>query len=144
MSATGYIYPNEMDRVLRMPGGPVGIAIRRYGLDVAAEGKRMMVNELGHNPYDKPRTGKTARSWRVEVEPDALRGFAFRVFNASKIAKILEDGSDEHLIFPRRKRFLRFRDRNGRYRVEAFAWHPGTEPYHFLQRAISIVNRKYA
>lgn len=142
MSTTGYIYPNEMDRVLRKPGGPVGVACRRMGLDIADEAKRLMINELGHNPNDKPRTGRTAKSWKVTVEPHPSAGFQFLVWNSSKIAQILEHGSDEHLIFRRRATALKFRDRSGRWRVEQFVWHPGTDPYNFLTRAQITVLRR--
>lgn len=138
------IYPNELDRILKKPGGPVGIRVRRLCLDIAAEGERIGKAELGNrSPYDKRRTGNYVRRFRVNVETSARYGFEYTVSNNAKYAAVLEEGSKPHVIRARRVKYLRFRDRQGVWRRVRAVSHPGQrQGYHILWRATQTVVRK--
>ena len=58
----GKTYPNEIDRILRMPGGDVGKAARRLALEISEEARRNAELTYGKHPMDKPRTGQMAKS----------------------------------------------------------------------------------
>lgn len=131
------IYPNEINRILRMPGGPIGKSVRKLSLDIAAEGERLARAELGNkSPHDKQRSGRYARSFRVTVKTNTVQGFEFEVANTAAYAGVLEEGSRPHQIKARRAKYLRFKDRQGIWRRVKAVSHPGQRNgYHILWRA---------
>lgn len=129
----GRTYPNEIQRILTMPGGDVGKFCRRLALDIAAEGKRLATVELGIHPGDKQRTGDLARAFEVKVIPGTN---TFRVSNRKKYFDPLEFGVPEpHPIRARRVDYLQFRGRNGRYYKVKVVTHPGNRAYRIMFRA---------
>lgn len=140
----GIIYPAEIDRILRMPGGPVGVKIRRISLDIAAEAQAIARRELGNrHPSDAKRTGNYARKFRVTVERTA-GGYEFVISNPTKYASVLEGGSVPHKIEARRAKYLRFRSRKtGQMVTVKVVSHPGQKQgYFILSRATQTVVRK--
>lgn len=138
------LYPNEMDRLLRSPGGPVGVRVRRLCLDIATEGSRIARAELGNrHPSDAPRTGRYARSFNVTVRTGVPTGFEFEVSNNAKQAAILEEGSKAHEIRARKAKTLVFRSRKtGAIVRKKVVYHPGQKQgYHVLWRATQTVVR---
>lgn len=140
------LYPNEIDRILRMPGGPPGVRIRRFCLDVTATARRQAQAELGRrSKYDQPRTGKYAKSFTVTVEPNAISGYQFVIANKVPYASVLESGSTgPYEIRARRKKYLRFRSRkDGQWRRVKAVMHPGVKDgYHILESALKRVLRR--
>ncbi len=135
----GRTYPNEIHRVLYLPGGDVGRELRRVALDIAQEARRNVVNRLGKHPGDAPRTGDLAKSFRVEVIPGTN---SFMVRNPRKYAAAIEFGAQKHDIRPRRVQYLRFRGRDGRWRKVKLVKHPGNAPYRYLSDARRTVMRR--
>lgn len=134
--ANGRVYPNEINRILYKPGGDVGKAVRRVALDIAAEAKRTALVVYGRHPSDAPRTGKLARSYRVEVIPGTNK---FIVRNPVKYAAAMEFGAKPHEIRPRKKTYLRFIDRQGRARRAVIVHHPGSAARNTLATAARVV-----
>lgn len=132
------VYPNEIDRIMKMPGGPVGVRVRRLALDIVEEGQKIADAELGKHPYDHKRTGNYRRRFRVEVQRNAARGFEFVVMNNAKYAAVLEKGSSPHEIRARKAQYLRFRSRRtGMWVTVKAVRHPGQKrPYKILERAM--------
>lgn len=135
----GRTYPNEIHRVLYLPGGDVGRELRRVALDIAEEAKRNVIARLGKHPGDQPRTGKLAKSFRVEVVPGSN---SFIVRNPQPYAAAIEAGARRHDIKPRRVTHLRFRGRDGRWRKVKLVRHPGNAPYRYLSDARRVVMRR--
>jgi hypothetical protein len=129
------IYPNEIDRIIRKPGGPVGVVIRRFSLDIAKNAEDIARAELGNrHPSDAPRTGRYARSFSVKVETNP-NGYQFVVANNAKQAAVLELGSQAHTIKPRRAKYLRFRSRkDGQMKTVKVVNHPGQKIGYFIMR----------
>lgn len=127
------IYPAEIDRILKMPGGPVGVSVRRLSLNIAKNAEQLAKNELGKHPMDAKRTGNYARRFGVRVERTG-GGFEFHVYNNAKYAAVLELGSRPHEIRARRAKYLRFRGRDGRWRNVKIVRHPGQERGYFILR----------
>lgn len=139
-------YPNEINRILMKPGGPVGIKLRRLSLDIAAESKRLAQTRLGNkHPSDAPRTGQYAESYMVEVQdrttPQGVAGFEFKISNSKKkYTKPVEIGSPPHIIAARRVKNLIFRSRQtGLWVRKAVVLHPGTKGEHILLDATRTV-----
>jgi hypothetical protein len=132
----GRTYPNEINRILYMPGGDVGRAVRSVALDIAEEAKREAIRVLGRNPADKPRTGKFAESYQVRVIPGTNQ---FVVRNPKKYAAAIELGARPHIISARRTEYLQFRDRNGNWRRVKFVKHPGNLPFNILRNSATRV-----
>lgn len=145
LQATTYrVYPNEIQRILNKPGGPIGVRIRSICLDIASEAERLTVAETGKNPMDKPRSGRMARSWAVMVETYGP-GYAFVVKNTAKYARFVDEGTvGGYQIKARKAKYLRFRDRSGQWRVVKAVTHPGIRnPYHILRRSTrSVLQRR--
>lgn len=138
------VYPAEIDRILRMPGGPVGVSIRRLSLDIAKEAENIARRELGNrHPSDAKRTGNYARRFRVEVARVA-GGFEFVISNNAKYAAVLEEGSRPHEIRAKKAKYLRFRSRRtGQMVTVKVVNHPGQKKgYFILRRATEIAVRK--
>lgn len=57
-----------------------------------------------------------------------------RISANAAYANIVENGSKEHQIQPRRKKVLRF-IRNGEVEFRTRVWHPGTQPRPFMTEA---------
>lgn len=134
----GITYPNEIKRILHFPGGPVGRATRRIALDIAKEAKHQAELTFGHHPMDKPRTGRLAKSYRVEVLPMSN---TFIVRNDRKYAAAMEKGAKPHRIAARRTT-LQFYDRQGRFRSVTFVRHPGSVGRRTLLTATQIVMKR--
>lgn len=137
------VFPSEIDRILRKPGGPVGVTIRRMSLDIAKEAATIARSELGNrHPSDAPRTGQYAKAFRVEVETTG-NSFAFVVRNNKRYAHVLEEGSKPHEIRARKAKYLRFISRKtGQWVRVKVVQHPGQrEGYHILWRATEKVVR---
>lgn len=136
----GTTYPNEIYRILHLPGGDVGREARRVALDIAEEAKRLATARLGINPADKPRTGLLAKSYRVEVIPGTNQ---FRVRNPRKYAAAIELGAKPHIIRARTTT-LRFRDRSGTWRNIKMVRHPGNPAFNILKDAsTTVLTRRY-
>lgn len=113
--------------------GPVATSIRSLSTDAATFGQRIANAELGHHPFDKPRTGRYAKNFRVVQ----VRDGASEIRNSTPYADIIERGSlkKNYPIRARRATFLRFTDRQGRRRVEKIVKHPGNFAKNILWRA---------
>lgn len=148
------IYPTEITRILKMPGGPVGVEVRKFALTAAALAERSAQRELGNrHPADAPRTGRYARSFEVKVEnyPADDVGFNFVIRNTRKYSETLEYGSRPHRIYAKGAfqkngtKFLRFRSRtDGQWRMVRFVKHPGQKTgYYILTRAVAEAMRMF-
>lgn len=137
----GRTYPNEIDRILKYPGGDVGKECRRVALATADEAARVTLLTLGHHPGDAPRTLRLATSYRVEVISGTNQ---FIVKNPVKYAAAIEKGARAHDIRPRRTSYLQFRGRDGRWRKIKVVHHPGNLARNILSNAAySVVKRFY-
>ena len=140
----GVIYPTEIDRILKMPGGPVGVEVRRLCLDIAAEAEaQSRVKSVRKSPYDAPRSGRYVRSWAVKVHTNSTTGFEYVVENTAPYSAVLEEGSRPHMIEARNKRWLRFRSRaTGQWVTVKAVKHPGmVQGWHVLRDAMYSVVR---
>lgn len=135
----GRTYPNEIKRILTMPGGDVGKACRKVALDIAIEAKRSAQVTFGRHPGDQPRTGKLANAYRVRVIPGTNH---FEVSNPKKYAAAMEKGARAHPIRARRVSHLQFRDRLGRWHRVKIVQHPGSVGRHTLWNAAKVVMRR--
>lgn len=135
----GRTYPNEIKRILTMPGGDVGKAVRSVALDIAAEAKRSAQVTFGRHPGDQPRTGKLANAYRVKVVPGTNR---FEVSNPKKYAAAMEKGARPHEIRARNVKFLQFRDRRGHWHRVKLVKHPGSIGRGTLLTAAKTVMRR--
>ena len=145
MAAVVNLYPTELDRVLRAPGGPVGRRINLLARDIAAEAGVLAVARV------KKRTGKYARGFKVKVARGGAEGFAFMVYNSAtgtkpkrrgSYAAVIEKGSRPHVIRPRaRDGYLVFWV-NGRKVVTKSVNHPGTSAQHVLRDAAKAVGAR--
>jgi hypothetical protein len=144
------IYPTEITRILKMPGGPVGVEIRRFALGAAAIAEASARRELGNrHPADAPRSGRYARSFEVKVEnyPADNIGFQYVIRNRAPYSAVLEFGSRRHDIYAKRvyggkgkgAKLLRFRSRkDGQWRAVFAVDHPGQRTgYYILWRAVN-------
>jgi hypothetical protein len=144
------IYPTEITRILKMPGGPVGVEVRKFALLAASVSESIARRELGNrHPADAPRSGRYARSFEVKVEnyPADDVGFQFVIRNRANYAAVLESGSRPHDIYARRvyggkgkgAKLLRFRSRkDGQWRAVFAVAHPGQRTgYRILWRGVN-------
>lgn len=131
----GRTYPNEIHRILFMPGGDVGRECRKTAMEIAAEAKRQAIATFGKHPFDQARTGKLANAYQVRVVPGTNH---FQVVNPKKYAAAMEKGARPHRIRARRKTTLQFRDRTGRWRYTTFVRHPGSVGRHTLKTAMRV------
>lgn len=139
--AVGRVFPNEIDRLFNAPGGPLGREARATALEVAIVAQTLAVNELGKHPMDAPRTGEFARAFEVRV---LGRSTQFQVRNRKAYAAAIELGAVAHPIQARRVSYLRFRDRQGRWRSVKMVRHPGNKAYRILERAaLFVTQRRY-
>lgn len=140
---SSYLYPNEMDRLLRKPGGPVGRHCNFIARSVATESGRIAVQR------GLVREGRYIRGFQVKVETNVPEGFRFYVFNRvtglkprrrTSYAGVLEFGSRQsapHTITPRRKDgWLVFRNSKGQMVKTKKVSHPGVRPYHVMRDAM--------
>lgn len=133
----GRIYPAEINRILFKPGGPIGKVCRSVAMDIAVEARRLVETELGHNPFDQPRTGKLASAYQVKVVEGTNN---FYVHNPKKYAAAIEFGARPHKINVRRQNsFLVFRGRDGVWHRVKVVNHPGNRAYRTLSRAANTV-----
>lgn len=137
--ALGRVFPNEIDRVLYYPGGPIGREMRALSLAVAQNASQLAYMRLGKNPNDKPRTGKYARSFQVKV---IGRSTEFEVSNNQAYAAALESGAKPHQIKARRVQNLHFKDRQGRWRRMKVVRHPGNPAFRILETSAIITMRQ--
>jgi hypothetical protein len=144
MAPRAILYPNEISRILTMPGGPVGVAVRSICLDIAKEGEVQARKKLGNrHPSDSPRTGRYAKSFAVRVKRVPVTGFEFIVENTAKYAAIIEGGSKPHEIRARRAKYLVFRSRQtGQVVRRKVVFHPGTKPERILWIATEVAVRR--
>jgi len=137
----GKTYPNEINRILNMPGGDVGKECRTVALLIAEEAKRQTLAGTGKHPFDQPRTGALANAYQVRVVPGTNH---FMVVNPKKYAAAIEKGAKPHIIRARRSTTLQFRDRQGRWRRVTYVNHPGSVGRRFLETSMRIaVTRRY-
>lgn len=137
----GRSYPNEIHRILHMPGGDIGREARRLALEIAAEAKRQAIATFGRHPGDRPRTGLLADSYQVKVIPGTNQ---FIVRNPRKYAAAMELGARPHEIRARRALVLQFRGRDGRWRRVKMVRHPGSVGRHTLLTSARLaVRRRY-
>lgn len=151
-------YPNEIDRLLYMPGGVVGVGVRRIAMKVASEAARIARDELGKNPEYEARTGRYAAGFQVEVEypiPKEQGGFKYHVVNRTtgqtprrtmSYAGPLETGAQAHPIRPRKASgMLVFYIGGRRVQTKQVFWKPRPgrmqpgEGYRIMERALRNV-----
>lgn len=135
----GKTYPNEIRRILFMPGGDVGRECRKVALEIAETAKDIAQRQYGRHPGDKPRTGILAKSYQVKVVPGTNQ---FYIRNPKKYAAAMEFGARPHAIKARRSSTLRFRDRRGVWRNVKIVQHPGSQARKTLETAMRIVMRR--
>jgi hypothetical protein len=135
----GRTYPNEIDRILRAPGGDVGREARKLALEIADEARRTAEQVFGRHPGDAARTGRLAASYQVKVIPGTNH---FIVRNPRKYAASMELGARPHEIRARRSQFLQFRGRDGRWRKVKLVRHPGSVGRHTLLIAGRVVTKR--
>jgi hypothetical protein len=128
--AAGRVFPNEVDRIFTLPGGPVGQAAREVALQTARNAQILSTMKLGKHPGDKPRTGRYARSWTVKVKGNSTQ---FEVGNSAPYAAPLEEGGRPHAIQARRVKYLHFKDRSGQWRRVKMVRHPGNPAFRILE-----------
>ena len=131
----GRAYPNEINRILNMPGGDVGRECRALALAIAAEASRQADQTFGKHPMDKPRTGQLAKAYRVTVIPGTNH---FQVTNNKKYAAAMELGARPHEIRARRVDYLQFQGRDGRFHRVKLVKHPGSIERHTLRTAMNV------
>lgn len=142
----GIIYPNEIDRIMKMPGGPIGKVVRRMCLDIAAEAEAdAQVKTIRKSPHDAPRSGRYVKAFAVKVHTNPVSGFEFTVENTRPYAAILELGSKPHKIKARKAKLLRFRSRQtGQWVMVKAVDHPGMpKGWHVLENAMIKVVRAF-
>jgi RNase P/RNase MRP subunit p29 len=87
-------------------------------------------------PGFKPVTHKTQDATKARVVRTS-KGNVLRVTNNTKRALWLEEGTQPHWIFPRKKKVLRFKGKSGGWVSTKVVKHPGTKPYWFIRGAVS-------
>lgn len=138
----GKVYPNEIRRILFLPGGDVGREARACALEIAIEARRQALQVFGRHPMDAQRTLKLANAYQVKVIPGTN---AFIVINPKKYAAAMELGAKPHTIRARSYNTLQFRGRDGRWRRIKYVNHPGSVGRHTLMIATRlVVRRRYA
>lgn len=138
-----YLYPNEIDRLLRMPGGPVGRHCNFVARSVATEAGRIATSR------GLVRSGRYAQSFKVEVQRNTREGFRFYVVNRvtglkprrrTSYAGVLEFGSQQNApydITPRNPQgWLVFRNSAGKLIKTKRVSHLGVRPYHVMRDAL--------
>lgn len=136
----GRTYPSEIQRILYLPGGDVGKAVRKCALLIAAEARLTAERQYGKHPGDKPRTGALSQAYRVEVVPGTNQ---FRVRNPKKYAAAMELGAKPHIIAARKVDYLQFQDRSGRSRRVKLVRHPGSVARNTLLISARVVMRRH-
>lgn len=135
----GKTYPNEIQRILFLPGGDVGKECRKVALEIADEAKRNAIVTFGRHPGDQPRTGRLANAYQVKVLPGTNQ---FIVRNPLKYAATMEFGGKPHVIRARRVQYLSFVGRDGRHRHVKMVRHPGSVGRLTLTTALRVVMRR--
>lgn len=107
--------------------GSEAVAVRA----MARLGRRIEANAKQRAPVD---TGNLRRSIGHELSVQGTR-IVLEVFATANYAKFVHDGTEPHLIRPRRAKALAF-EAGGRTVFAAWAMHPGTKPRPFLQDAV--------
>jgi hypothetical protein len=89
--------------------------------------------------YSPQETGRLAGSWRAQN-----KGFLHSVVGTNvKYALVHNDGSDPYMIYPRSKKVLRFKV-DGQWVFAKEVLHPGINPTHYIDGAISATNKRIA
>lgn len=136
-------YPNEMERMLRMPGGMVGRHLNKIARTTAIRAGAIARTQL------KQRTGRYASGFRVEtVVAPYPYGFKFVVVNrttgqnpkrAASYAATIEFGSASHRISARTPAVKKLRfywPDQDRWVTTSEVIHPGTKAYGILRIAL--------
>jgi len=137
--ALGRVFPNEIDRMLNAPSGPIGKEARAIALDTAHIGETLARMKMGKHPGDAPRTGQYARSFWVKV---LGRSTNYEVSNRAPHAAAQETGSRPHAIRARRVSHLKFRDRTGQWRRVKMVRHPGNPALRILETSMVLAMRR--
>jgi hypothetical protein len=90
----------------------------------------------------KSRSGKLAKSTKARVSKTSGGG-KVRLRWPLKYAAAIDGGARPHRITARRRKFLRFRGRNGAFVFRRSVNHPGNKPYKFGWRAIHASHRRF-
>lgn len=122
----------EHDRFLQAHSAMVERTLEEAGDVVQAN--------VWEHPGFKPHTHETQEATTTKVVR-TKGGKILRVKNSKARARYLEEGTQPHWIFPHKKRFLRFRTRDGRWVSTKAVKHPGTKPYWFLRNATQAGHR---
>lgn len=156
MTQSFHTFPNEMDRLLRMAGGPVGRHLNFVARRTALESSRVAKERLN------TRSARGADGYKSEVvrEPGTQRGFYYKIVNrvkginpsgkARNVPYMLlhERGSGTHkpgggspyVIRPRPpKTRLKFTDRSGNTVYPKAVLHPGVPARGIMAEAIRRV-----
>lgn len=131
--------------------GPINIdSVKRahksffYELNKEVDGVLRDAESIAYaNVWERP--GFTPRTHALqEATKSAIlktgRGKMLRMWNRKPYALAIDQGAHPHFIFARRKKFLRFRGRNGKWVTKGGVRHPGNKPYRFLGAGITKAN----
>ena len=115
------LYYDKIDKLLNSPEGDVGREIKRRAVKVQMAAKR----QVG------VRTGRLQRSIRIYNHKRVKDGQQLYIGSAVSYALLHHNGSKKHMIFPKKKSYLKFR----KGAVFVFARsvnHPVTKPNRYL------------
>lgn len=101
---------------------------------------RFAKDHVERHPGFKPRTGRLQKATKHRVVRTA-GGKVLKLTNTRKYAASIDLGARPHVIRPRRRKFLRFRGRDGNWVFARKVNHPGNKPYKFLYRASRAAGR---
>ncbi len=102
--------------------------------EAAVEGAQKALATVESRPVFTPRTGHLQESTRTRVVRTKT-GRLLNITNHAKYAKAIDQGSRAHEIAPRRKPYLTFKAKDGRWVRAKKVMHPGTKAYRFLENA---------
>jgi hypothetical protein len=136
--------PVALGRLLRGPNGPVARQMIRDADQVRDEAKRL-VGYSRPDPLGRPRRKPNhLRDTIVTRATDRKGEFAMLVGSNDEIALLHHEGTQPHLIRPRRAPALVFwSTRAGRVISTKLVRHPGTRPNRYLTDALRVLRRRY-
>jgi hypothetical protein len=116
------LYHEKIDEMLNSPRGTVGREIKKRAIKVQAAAKR----QVGI------KTGRLQRSIRIYGHKKIANGQRMYIGSAVPYALMHHEGTKRHMIFPKKRSYLKFRSKG----VLVFARavnHPGTKPNRYLK-----------
>lgn len=137
------LFPQQMNALLRGPNGPVYRKMIIIAEGVRQESKRLVGV---HPPVPGERRARrpgTLRDSIVKRPVQATKGdIGWTIGSADPIALIHHEGTQPHVIRPRRGKYLVFYwPKAGRVVFLTEVRHPGTRPNRFLTDALKVIPR---